>query len=178
MLAPQQQEQQVGRADDRGGDADRQLGRSRMRSAVQSDNRGSSPPTAMRERRRRQGDHRPGHAVEQLAVHGRLPEQRHRGQHGERPEITSSSQSLFLLPENAPLSECAGLSGHETDADVAALQWQYFDLARANPRVIGLMNFGFWTAPAWTSGSGAASLPLTVDADERVTTRILAAASG
>jgi hypothetical protein len=92
--------------------------------------------------------------------------------------ITSSSQSLFLLPENAPLSECAGLSGHETDADIAALQWQYFDLAQANPRVIGLMNFGFWTAPAWTSGSGAASLPLTVDADERVAARILAAASG
>ncbi len=87
----------------------------------------------------------------------------------------SSGQGLFLVPEDAPLAQCAGVSGHGTDADIAALQWQYFDLAEQNPRVVGLMNFGFWTAPAWTSGSGAASLPLTVDANERVAARILAA---
>ncbi|MBV9854774.1 MAG: hypothetical protein JOY82_09650 [Streptosporangiaceae bacterium] len=90
----------------------------------------------------------------------------------------TSGQGLFLVPEDAPLSACAGVSGHQTDADIAALQWQYFGLAENNPRVIGLMNFGFWTSPAWTSGSGAASLPLTVDANERVAARILAAASG
>jgi hypothetical protein len=89
--------------------------------------------------------------------------------------ITSPNQGLFLLPEDAPLAECAGLSGHETDADIAASQWDYFDLAQANPRVIGLMDFGFWTSPPWTSGTGAASLPLTVDANERVAARILAA---
>ena len=87
----------------------------------------------------------------------------------------SSGQGLFLVPEDAPLSACTSIPGHETDADIAALQWQYFDLAVQNPRVIGLMNFGFWTSPAWTGGSGAASLPLTVDANERVAARILAA---
>jgi hypothetical protein len=86
-----------------------------------------------------------------------------------------SGQGLFLVPEDAPLPACAGVGGHTTDADIAAIQWQYYDVAIANPRVIGLMNFGFWTSPAWTSGSGAASLPLTVDANERVAARILAA---
>ena len=33
----------------------------------------------------------------------------------------------------------------------------------------------FWTSPTWTDGSGAASLPLTVDANERVAARIFAA---
>jgi hypothetical protein len=87
----------------------------------------------------------------------------------------SSDQGLFLVPEDAPLSACAGVTGHQTDADIAALQWDYLGLAEQNPRVIGLMNFGFWTAPAWTSGHGASSLPLTVTANERVAARILPA---
>jgi hypothetical protein len=87
-----------------------------------------------------------------------------------------TGQGLFLLPEDAPLSACEGVSGHETDADIAALQWDYCNLAVANPRVIGLMNFGFWVSPAWQNGgAGAASLPLTVDSNERVAARILAA---
>jgi hypothetical protein len=91
----------------------------------------------------------------------------------------SSAQRIFLLPEDAPLSACAGVSGHQTDADIAALQWDYFGLAEQNPRVIGLMNFGFWTSPAWAGGgAGASSLPLTVDANERVAARILAATRG
>jgi hypothetical protein len=40
--------------------------------------------------------------------------------------------------------------------------------------VIGLMDFGFWTAPAWNGGHGASDIPLTVDADERIAARILA----
>jgi hypothetical protein len=87
-----------------------------------------------------------------------------------------SGQGLFLVPEDAPLSACSGVTGHKTDSDIAALQWDYFDLAEQNPRVIGLMNFGFWTAPAWTSGNGASSLPLTVNANERVAARLLARA--
>lgn len=88
----------------------------------------------------------------------------------------STGQGLFLLPEDAPLSACAGVSGHETDSDIAALQWDYYNLAVQNPRVIGLMNFGFWVSPAWENGgAGAASLPLTVDSNERVAARILAA---
>jgi|SRR5579875_3445727 len=87
-----------------------------------------------------------------------------------------TGQGLFLLPEDAPLSACAAISGHETDADIAALQWDYYNLAVQNPRVIGLMNFGFWVSPAWENGgAGAASLPLTVDSNERVAARILAA---
>lgn len=89
-----------------------------------------------------------------------------------------SGQVIFLLPEDAPLAECAGVSGHQTDAGIAALQWQYFNLAEQNPRVVGLMDFGFWSSPAWTSGNGASSLPLTVDSNERVAARILAAAAG
>ncbi len=88
-----------------------------------------------------------------------------------------SGQRIFLMPEDAPLSACAGVTGHKTDSDIAALQWDYFNLAEQNPRVIGLMNFGFWTSPAWTGsgGTGASSLPLTVDANERVAARVLAA---
>ena len=58
-------------------------------------------------------------------------------------------------PEAAPLSECGGAAGHATDAQIAALQWDYFELALAHPRVIGLLNFGFWT-----SGKASAQLPL------------------
>jgi hypothetical protein len=88
-----------------------------------------------------------------------------------------TGQGLFLMPEDAPLSACAGLSGHETDSDIAALQQDYYNLAVASPRVVGLLNFGFWVSPAWENGgAGAASLPLTVDANERVAARILAAA--
>ena len=68
----------------------------------------------------------------------------------------------FLVPEDAPLSACTGVTGQKPNSDIAALQRDYFDLAEQNPRVIGLMNFGFWTAPAWTSGHGVSSLPLTV----------------
>jgi hypothetical protein len=91
--------------------------------------------------------------------------------------VTASGQGLFLVPEDAPQANCASVAGHKTDADIAAIQQQYYNLAVSNPRVIGLMNFGFWTSPAWTSGSGSASLPLTVDANERVAARILAAAA-
>jgi hypothetical protein len=89
----------------------------------------------------------------------------------------STGQGLFLVPEDAPLPACAGISGHQTDADIAALQWDYYDLAVASPRVIGLLDFGFWTSPAWENGgAGAASLPQTVDSNERAAARILAAA--
>ncbi len=66
----------------------------------------------------------------------------------------SSKQGLFLVPEDAPLAQCAGASGHAADADIAALQRQYFGLAEQNPRVIGLMDFGFWTSPGWDCPEG------------------------
>lgn len=76
-------------------------------------------------------------------------------------------QSLFLTMESAPLEACGGAKGHATDADIAALQYEYLRLAVSNPRVIGLLAFGFWT-----SGDGPAQLPLTVRAHEYIWSQI------
>jgi hypothetical protein len=81
---------------------------------------------------------------------------------------TAPHQRLFLLPEAAPLPECGGLPGHATDAEIASLQWDYFRLAQAHPRVIGLLAFGFWT-----SGHGSADLPLTVAAHRQIAARVI-----
>jgi hypothetical protein len=80
---------------------------------------------------------------------------------------TSASQSLFLVPESAPLQACGGAPGHATDAEIAPLQYEYLQLAVSNPRVIGLLAFGFWT-----SGYGSAQLPLTVSAHRDIYGRI------
>jgi hypothetical protein len=82
----------------------------------------------------------------------------------------SARQSLFLVPESAPLAACGGAAGHATDADIARLQYQYFGLAWKNPRVIGMLAFGFWT-----SGYGSAQLPLTVAAHRNIFAAIVAA---
>ena len=89
----------------------------------------------------------------------------------------SSPQRFFLMPEDAPVPACAGVAGHTTDENIAAIQRANLALAEQNPRVIGLLNFGFWTSAAWTApgGTGASELPQTVDADERVAAQILAA---
>jgi hypothetical protein len=73
------------------------------------------------------------------------------------------NQSLYLLMESAVLPECGGQAGHATDAQIAALQNEYFRLAQSNPQVIGLLAFGFWT-----SGLSSAQLPLTVAAHEAI----------
>jgi hypothetical protein len=62
---------------------------------------------------------------------------------------TRPAQSLFLVPEAAPL------------------QYEYLQLAASNPRVIGLLAFGFWT-----SGYGSEQLPLTVAAHREIYARI------
>jgi hypothetical protein len=77
------------------------------------------------------------------------------------------NQSLFLVPEAAPLEACGGAAGHANDAEIAALQFDYLRLAESNPRVIGLLAFGFWT-----SGFGSAHLPQTVAAHEQIFARI------
>jgi hypothetical protein len=77
------------------------------------------------------------------------------------------SQSLFLVPEAAPLQACGGAPGHATDAEIAALQYDYLELAQSNPRVIGLLAFGFWT-----SGHGSGQLPQTVAAHQDIYNRI------
>ncbi|HEY1644060.1 MAG TPA: hypothetical protein VGG35_25575 [Streptosporangiaceae bacterium] len=90
----------------------------------------------------------------------------------------SSPQRFFLMPEDAPVPACAGVAGHTTDGNIAAIQRASLALAEQNPRVIGLLNFGFWTSAAWTAkgGTGASELPQTVDADERAAAVILAGA--
>lgn len=80
---------------------------------------------------------------------------------------TRPTQSLFLLPEAAPLQACGGAAGHATDAEIAPLQDEYLQLAASNPRVIGLLAFGFWT-----SGFGSTQLPRTVAAHEDIFRRI------
>ena len=67
---------------------------------------------------------------------------------------TAAAQRLWLLPEAAPLAACGGKPGHATDAEIAALQWRYLELAERHPRVLGLLAFGFWT-----SGYDSADLP-------------------
>jgi hypothetical protein len=81
---------------------------------------------------------------------------------------TSAAQRLFLMPEAAPLKECGGAPGHATDAEIAALQMRYLQLAEAHPRVIGLLAFGFWT-----SGYDSADLPRTVAAHRAIAARVI-----
>jgi hypothetical protein len=80
---------------------------------------------------------------------------------------TTAAQRLFLMPEAAPLPECGGKPGHATDAQIAQLQWRYFNLAVAHPRVIGLLAFGFWT-----SGHDSSDLPRTVAAHRQIVARV------
>jgi hypothetical protein len=75
-------------------------------------------------------------------------------------------QSLFMVMESAP-GLCGSKAGHTTDADIARLQYEYLRLANSNPRVIGLLAFGFWT-----SGHDSTDLPLTVRAHEAIWAQI------
>ena len=86
---------------------------------------------------------------------------------------TAAHQRLFLVPESAPLQACGGKPGHRTDAEIASLQWDYFRLAEAHPRVLGLLAFGFWT-----SGYGSADLPLTVAAHRQIAARVIRPPAG
>jgi hypothetical protein len=81
---------------------------------------------------------------------------------------TAPHQRLWLMPEAAPLAECGGAAGHRTDAEIARLQWDYFRLAEAHPRVIGLLAFGFWT-----SGHDSSDLPRTVAAHRQIAARVI-----
>jgi hypothetical protein len=58
-------------------------------------------------------------------------------------------QRLFLVPQNK--AEPGGGVCEETvdhascDDSYATINWDYYDLARAEPKVIGMFNFGFWS---------------------------------
>ncbi len=79
-----------------------------------------------------------------------------------------AGQALWLVAESAPLAACGGAAGHATDAEIAALQLQYLALAESDPRVIGILAFGFWT-----SGYGSAQLPKTVAAHQQIFSRLV-----
>ena len=81
---------------------------------------------------------------------------------------TAAAQRLWLLPEAAPLAACGGKPGHATDAEIAALQYRYLELAERHPRVLGLLAFGFWT-----SGYDSADLPRTVAAHRAIAARVI-----
>jgi len=81
---------------------------------------------------------------------------------------TAAAQRLWLLPEAAPLAACGGKPGHATDAEIAALQYRYLELAERHPRVLGLLAFGFWT-----SGHDSADLPRTVAAHRAIAARVI-----
>ncbi|SDL79100.1 hypothetical protein SAMN04488074_113169 [Lentzea albidocapillata subsp. violacea] len=82
-------------------------------------------------------------------------------------------KELFLLPEAAPQSWCAG----RTDADLESTQYLYLALARQHPAFVGIMVFGPWTGvgPAAT-GPGTpvpSKFPRTTEAQERVAALVL-----
>ena len=83
---------------------------------------------------------------------------------------TTPRQRLWLVPEAVPMTpeECGTTIGQRTDAQIAALQYQYFALAERHPRVIGLMPFGFWT-----SGYDSGDLPRTVAAHRAIAARVI-----
>ncbi|MFG1909254.1 hypothetical protein [Kribbella sp. NPDC048928] len=77
-----------------------------------------------------------------------------------RPDV-----KLFVYTESAR-NLCG--STKKTDAAVAALQWDYYNLAVRHPRVAGILPFGLWTHDPSLS-----PLPKTVDAQQRIAARIL-----
>ena len=70
-------------------------------------------------------------------------------------------QRLFLIPQSF-LNKAA-----PDDEALAKLNWKYYDLARSEPLVIGLLNFGLFTH------AKAAELPLTLQAQRQIGERIM-----
>jgi hypothetical protein len=81
----------------------------------------------------------------------------------------AGGQGIFLFPQATPLRACGAKPGYGTDAELAALQWEYLRLAERHPRVVGLMSFGLWVEDTPVS-----RLPATIDAHERIAGQILA----
>ncbi|MEW9547765.1 hypothetical protein [Nonomuraea sp. NPDC050783] len=82
--------------------------------------------------------------------------------------VTGPEQKLFLMPQAAPLKACGSKAGYQSDADLAELQWDYVDLARRHPRVIGLLAFGLWV-----ESTPVSRLPRTIEAHERIAAKLL-----
>ncbi|MEV6242112.1 hypothetical protein [Lentzea sp. NPDC051838] len=88
-------------------------------------------------------------------------------------EERAPGKELFVLPEAAPQSWCAG----KTDADLESTQYMYMALVQQHPQFVGMMVFGPWTGvgPAAT-GPGTpvpSKFPRATDAQERVAALVL-----
>jgi hypothetical protein len=70
-------------------------------------------------------------------------------------------QKLFLVPQSF-LNKAA-----PDDKALAKLNWEYYDLARSEPLVIGLLNFGLFTHVK------KVELPLTLEAQRQIGERII-----
>ncbi len=79
----------------------------------------------------------------------------------------TGTQRTFLIPESLPNIPGCG-AGHDTDAALAAIQWDYFNLARRHPSVIGMMNWGIWVA-----GPSFPAFPQMGEAQQRIANAVL-----
>lgn len=77
-------------------------------------------------------------------------------------------QRVFLFPQATPLPACGDKVGYQTDAELSKLQWDYIDLARSHPKVLGLMSFGLWVEK-----TSASQVPRTIDTHERIAALIV-----
>jgi hypothetical protein len=71
-------------------------------------------------------------------------------------KLRSAYQQLYLAPESGP-SQCADA----TDASIATKQDAYVAIANANPRVVYLMNFGWWRTVVPPDNDPIGTLPKT-----------------
>jgi hypothetical protein len=70
-------------------------------------------------------------------------------------------QRLWLVPPTVVKE------GFLSDAALAQGNWAYYDLARTDPRIFGLLNYGLWAEQA------PATIPLTVAAQRAIGSHLL-----
>ncbi|WP_224365336.1 hypothetical protein [Hyalangium versicolor] len=68
----------------------------------------------------------------------------------------SPSQKLWLVPQSFLTN------AYPSDAALARANWEYYDLARSDPRIYGLLNFGMWTHQS------PATIPQTFNAQQAI----------
>ncbi|WP_146209858.1 hypothetical protein [Vitiosangium sp. GDMCC 1.1324] len=73
------------------------------------------------------------------------------------------NQKLWLVPQ------ARRVGAYTTDKDVAQANWQYYDLARTDPRIMGLLNFGLWQGEEGDPNT----LPQTVAAERAIGNELL-----
>ncbi|HEX5752517.1 MAG TPA: hypothetical protein VFZ09_40300 [Archangium sp.] len=71
------------------------------------------------------------------------------------------SQKLWLVPQSYLVG------AYSDDASLARANWEYYDLARSDPRIQGLLNFGLWTHQS------PSSIPRTFEAQRAIGNELL-----